>query len=140
MHLNQIKLLLIEPRKPGAIVTNLSNFSADGVHFVWEESDGFVNRYIVRIDDHEQETLDKKPTIDWDQLLLPDTLYNVTITAISYGFSTNYHSFGRRLSVPAIYWIETSSVICKLDYTFFSIKSLSQLFGKQLIRSPESLR
>ncbi|XP_065942458.1 uncharacterized protein [Magallana gigas] len=102
---------ILEPRKPGAIETNLSNFSADGVHLVWEESDGFVNRYIVRIDDHEQETLDKKPTIDWDQLLLPDTLYNVTITAISYGFSTNYHSFGRRLSVPAIYWIEISSVI-----------------------------
>lgn len=122
MHLNQIKLLLIEPRKPGAIETNLSNFSADGVHLVWEESDGFVNRYIVRIDDHEQETLDKKPTIDWDQLLLPDTLYNVTITAISYGYTTNYyHSYGRRLSAPAFYWIETSSVVCKHDYILSSV-------------------
>lgn len=122
MHLNQIKLLLIEPRKPGAIETNLSNFSADGVHLVWEESDGFVNRYIVRIDDHEQETLDKKPTIDWDQLLLPDTLYNVTITAISYRFTTNYyHSYGQRLSAPAFYWIETSSIVCKHDYILSSV-------------------
>uniref|UniRef100_K1QPB6 Alpha-tectorin n=1 Tax=Magallana gigas TaxID=29159 RepID=K1QPB6_MAGGI len=105
---------ILEPRKPGAIVTNLSNFSADGVHLVWEESDGFVNRYIVRIDDHEQETLDKKPTIDWDQLLLPDTLYNVTITAISYGFTTNdYHFYGRRLSLPAASFILTT----KSQYT-----------------------
>lgn len=102
-------LLLTEPRKPGAIITNLSNFSADGVHLVWEESDGFVNRYRVKIDNHEQETLDSKPTIDWDQLLLPDTLYNVTITAISYGFTTNYyHSYGRRLSVPSPSFILTT--------------------------------
>lgn len=100
--------LLIEPRKPGAIVTNLSNFSADGLHLEWEESDGLVNRYRVRIDGIEQETLDSKPVIDWDQLLLPVTLYNVTITAISYGFTTNYHSYGKRESVPSSYWILTT--------------------------------
>lgn len=77
---------------------------------------------MVKIDDHEQETLDSKPTIDWDHLLLLVTRYNVTITAISYGFTTNYyHSYGRRLSAPALYWIETSSVVCKHDYILSSV-------------------
>lgn len=96
-----------EPRKPGAILNNISIFSADGLHLEWEKTDGFVNRYRVKIDDNEQETLDSKPHIDWNKLLLPGTLYNVTITAISYGFTTNYQTYGKRESAPASYWIMT---------------------------------
>lgn len=43
MYLNQIKFLFIELCKFGVIVINLSNFFVDGVYFVWEEFDGFVN-------------------------------------------------------------------------------------------------
>nr|XP_022320309.1 uncharacterized protein LOC111122711 isoform X2 [Crassostrea virginica] len=84
---------ILEPRKPGKVISSLSNFSADGVHLVWEESDAFVNRYRVEIDGHQQTTLDNKPEIDWNRLLLPVTQYNVTITAISYGYVTNYPSY-----------------------------------------------
>lgn len=91
------------------MIENLSNFSADGLHLKWEESDAFVNRYRVIIEDKEQETIDSKPEIKWNKLLLPVTLYNVTITAISYGFTTNYyHSYGKRESAPATYWIMTA--------------------------------
>lgn len=103
-----------EPRKPGAIIENLSNFSADGLHLKWEESDGFVNRYRVKIEDKEKETRDSKPEIYWKELLLPVTLYNVTITAISYGYTSNYYSFGERESAPATFWIMTAE--CRFTY------------------------
>lgn len=61
----------------------------------------------MKIDDHEQETFNKTPEVYWNQLLLPVTLYNVTITAISYGFTTNYQTYGKRESAPASYWIMT---------------------------------
>lgn len=72
----------------------------------------------MKIDDHEQETFNKTPEVYWNQLLLPVTLYNVTITAISYGFSTNYyHFYGKTESVPATYLIKTSSALCKFKST-----------------------
>ena len=103
--------MTIEPRKPGKIISSLSNFSADGLHLVWEESDAFVNRYSVLIDGLRQVTLDSKPEIHWNPLLLPVTQYNVTITAISYGYVTNYPSYGSKESQPAANWIMTTE--CK---------------------------
>ena len=102
-----------EPWKPGKIISNLSNFSADGLHLVWEESDAFVNRYRVEIDGYLQTTLGSKPEIDWNRLLLPVTQYKVKITAISYGYVTNYPSYGRKESQPAANWIMTTE--CKPD-------------------------
>ena len=100
-----------EPRKPRRILPSLSNFSADGVRLVWEESDAFVNRYRVDIDGYQQTTLDSKPEIDWNRLLLPETQYNVTITAISYGYVTNYPSYGRKESLPVRILIQTGNEI-----------------------------
>ena len=70
-----------------------------------------MNRYRVEIDGHQQITLDSKPEIDWNQLLLPVTQYNVTITAISYVFVSNYPFYGRKESQPAANWIMTTE--CK---------------------------
>ena len=109
--LDKLLILITEPRKPGKVISSLSNFSADGVHLVWEKSDAFVNRYRVEIDGHNQQTLDSKPEIHWNRLLLPVTQYNVTITAISYGFVSNYASYGRKESQPAANWIMTTE--CK---------------------------
>ena len=120
MHISFIVLRLIcdsllisatEPWKPGKIISNLSNFSADGIHLVWEESDAFVNGYRVEIDGYLQTTLGSKPEIDWNRLLLPVTQYKVKITAISYGYVTNYPSYGRKESQPAANWIMTTE--CK---------------------------
>ncbi|XP_061189287.1 uncharacterized protein LOC133197327 [Saccostrea echinata] len=101
---------ILEPLKPGPILRDLSNFSADNLYLRWEESgkNSFVNRYKVRIGKREQLTKGSVPEIYWKELLLPVTLYNVTITAISYGTITNYPSYGSRESLPSLYWIETS--------------------------------
>ena len=70
-----------------------------------------MNRYRVEIDGYQQITLDSKPEIAWNRLLLPVTQYNVTITAISYGYVTNYPSYGSKESQPAANWIMTTE--CK---------------------------
>ncbi|XP_062601606.1 uncharacterized protein LOC134263292 [Saccostrea cucullata] len=100
---------ILEPLKPGPILRDLSNFSADNLYLRWEKSgkNSFVNRYKVKIGKREQMTKGNVPEIYWKELLLPVTLYNVTITAISYGFLTNYPSYGSRESLPSLYWIET---------------------------------
>lgn len=107
-----IVYLRTEPRKPGRILLSLSNISADGLRLVWEKSDAFVNRYMVEIDGHQQKTLDSKPEVDWNRLLLPVTQYNVTITAISYGYVTHYPSYGSKESLPVRFLIQTGNEIC----------------------------
>ncbi|XP_055997522.1 uncharacterized protein LOC125648181 [Ostrea edulis] len=100
---------ILEPLRPGPILRRLSNFSADNLYLRWEASgqNSFVSRYRVTIGDRSQQTIASVPEIYWKELLLPVTLYNVTITAISYGYITNYPSYGSRESLPSTYWIET---------------------------------
>ncbi|XP_048727085.2 uncharacterized protein LOC125645542 [Ostrea edulis] len=101
---------ILEPLRPGPILRSLSNFSADNMYLRWEASgqNSFVNRYRVTIGGRSQQTIASVPEIYWEELLLPVTLYNVTITAISYGYITNYPSYGTRESLSSTYWIETT--------------------------------
>ncbi|XP_062579151.1 uncharacterized protein LOC134241081 [Saccostrea cucullata] len=103
--------VILDPVKPGKLVQNLCNRSADYLYLRWEKSgkNSFVNRYRVTIDGRTQITTGYEPEIYWEVLLLPNTQYNVTITAISYGFITNYPSYGSRESLPLSFEIETTS-------------------------------
>ncbi|XP_055997519.1 uncharacterized protein LOC125645547 isoform X2 [Ostrea edulis] len=101
--------IILEPLRPGPILRSLSNSSADNLYLRWEASrqNSFVSRYRVTIGNRSQETTASVPEIYWEELLLPVTLYNVTITAISYGYITNYPSYGTRESLPSTDWIHT---------------------------------
>ncbi|XP_055997524.1 uncharacterized protein LOC125645548 [Ostrea edulis] len=110
MHVDSSYNTILESLRPGPILRSLSNFSADNLYLRWEASgqNSFVNRYRVTIGDRSQQTIASVPEIYWEELLLPVTLYNVTITAISYGYITNYPSYGTRESLPSTDWIHTT--------------------------------
>ncbi|XP_062579175.1 uncharacterized protein LOC134241103 [Saccostrea cucullata] len=100
--------VILAPMPPGPLTT-LSNYSADNLYLRWNDSENnsFVNRYKVMINGHEQMTEGAVPEISWEELLEPFTKYNVTITAISYGYTTNYPWNGTRESSSSEYEIKT---------------------------------
>ncbi|XP_061188887.1 uncharacterized protein LOC133197060 [Saccostrea echinata] len=100
--------VILEPLSPGPLSTSC-NFSADNLFLRWTDSENnsFVNRYKVNIDGYEQMTEGDVPEIFWEKLLMSHNYYNVTITALSYGYTTNYPSYGERESKPSVYTIKT---------------------------------
>lgn len=48
------------------------------------------------------------PEIQWNSLLMPLTVYKVTITAISYGYTINYPTYGSKESPPSVNSIQTT--------------------------------
>lgn len=116
-HLKQAKNLiysfflffLADPTQPGAIIRSQSNFSADNLYLKWEKSStSFVNRYKVTVGDQTQYTRGYLPEIQWNSLLMPLTVYKVTITAISYGYTINYPTHGSKESPPSVNSIQTT--------------------------------
>lgn len=100
--------LILEPLPPGPL-SILSNYSADNLYLRWNvpDIDSHFNRYKVIIDNNTQVTNDNEPEIYWNNLLEPYTKYNVTIYAVSYGYTINYPLNGSRDSLPSIYQIVT---------------------------------
>lgn len=100
---------LADPTQPGAIIRSQSNFSADNLYLKWEKSStSFVNRYKVTVGDQTQYTRGYLPEIQWNSLLMPLTVYKVTITAISYGYTINYPTYGSKESPPSVNSIQTT--------------------------------
>lgn len=87
----------------------LSNYSADNLYLRWNASefDSFVNRYKVSIDGHDQTTDGNEPEIHWNELLEPHKPYNVSIIAISFGYTVNYPLNGSRESRASVKQIVT---------------------------------
>nr|XP_022290316.1 uncharacterized protein LOC111101946 isoform X2 [Crassostrea virginica]XP_022290324.1 uncharacterized protein LOC111101946 isoform X2 [Crassostrea virginica] len=103
------KFIILDPIQPGQIIRSLSNFSADGMLLKWEKSStSFVNRYKVTVGDVTRYTTGYLPEIMWNSLLMPLTVYKVSITAISYGYTTNYPTYGSKESQPFVNSIQTS--------------------------------
>lgn len=75
----------------------------------------------MTIDNKTQYTLGYEPEIRWNSLLMPLEKYNVTIIAVSYGYTTNYPTYGTKESVPSFNPITTTR--CK----FIFISSISDL-------------
>ena len=88
---------------------SLSNYSADNLYLKWNASefDSFVNRYKVSIDGHHQTTDGNELEIYWNELLEPHKWYNVSIIAISFGYTINYPLNGSRESRPSVSLIFT---------------------------------
>lgn len=101
--------LVTEPLPPGPVSDILSNYSADNLYLRWNASefDSFVNRYKVSIDGHDQTTDGNEPEIHWNELLEPHKPYNVSIIAISFGYTVNYPLNGSRESRPSVKQIVT---------------------------------
>ena len=100
---------ILDPIQPGQIIRSLSNFSADGMLLKWEKSStSFVNRYKVTVGDVTRYTTGYLPEIMWNTLLMPLTVYKVSVTAISYGYTTNYPTYGSKESQPFVNSIQTS--------------------------------
>lgn len=83
----------------------------------------------MTIDNKTQYTLGYEPEIRWNSLLMPLEKYNVTIIAVSYGYTTNYPTYGTKESVPSINPITTTR--CK----FIFISSISDLsiLGREML-------
>lgn len=104
-----------DPLQPGAIIRRQNNFSPDDLYLKWEKSStSFVNRYKVTIDNKTQYTLGYEPEIRWNSLLMPLEEYEVTIIAVSYGYTTNYPNYGTKESAPSVSSITTTP--CKLIF------------------------
>uniref|UniRef100_A0A8W8MTE0 Uncharacterized protein n=2 Tax=Magallana gigas TaxID=29159 RepID=A0A8W8MTE0_MAGGI len=101
------KSIIIDPLQPGPIIK--CNRSPDDLYFTWERSStSFVNRYKVTIDNKTQNTTGYEPEIRWKYLLMPSEDYEVTIIAVSYGYTTNYPTYGTKESAPSINHIKTT--------------------------------
>nr|XP_022296650.1 mucin-like protein [Crassostrea virginica] len=100
---------ILEPLPPGPVSDILSNYSADNLYLRWNASefDSFVNRYKISIDGHDQTTDGNEPEIHWNELLEPHKPYNVSIIAISFGYTVNYPLNGSRESRPSVKQIVT---------------------------------
>ena len=91
----------------------------------WEKSlTSFVNRYKVTVGNETKYTTGFLPEIVWNSLLMPLTKYRVSITAVSYGYTTNYPSYGSKESPPYVIFIYTTdSTILYHDYiSYYSLK------------------
>ncbi|XP_078333705.1 uncharacterized protein LOC111101935 [Crassostrea virginica] len=101
--------IILDPIQPGRIIRRLSNFSADGMLLKWEKSStSFVNRYKVTVGNETKYTTGFLPEIVWNSLLMPLTVYKVSISAISYGYTTNYPTYGSKESPLSVNSIQTS--------------------------------
>lgn len=95
-------LVILDPLQPGRIIKSQCNLSPDELYLKWERSStSFVNRYKVTIDNKTQYTTGYEPEIHWNYLLMPLEEYEVTIIAVSYGYTTNYPSYGTKESSPS---------------------------------------
>lgn len=117
-------LVFLDPLQPGRIIKSQCNLSPDELYLKWERSStSFVNRYKVTIDNKTQYTLGNEPEIRWKYLLMPSEDYEVTIIAVSYGYTTNFPTYGTKESAPSINHITTTlckfifiSTICGFDH------------------------
>ena len=112
-------VFILDPLQPGSIIRSLSNFSADGMLLKWEKSStSFVNRYKVTVGDETRYTTGYLPEIVWSSLLMPLTVYKVSITAISFGYTTNYPTYGSKESPPSVNSLQTSdsTILFCLDH------------------------
>ena len=122
--------LILDPIQPGRIIRRLSNFSADGMLLKWEKSStSFVNRYKVTVGNETKYTTGFLPEIVWNSLLMPLTVYKVSISAISYGYTTNYPTYGSKESPLSVNSIQTSDsmILHYHDYTCI-LKFSSNMF------------
>lgn len=107
-----------DPLQPGRIIKSLCNFSPDNLYLTWEKSStSFVNRYKVTIDNKTQSTTGYEPEIHWNSLLMPLEEYDVTIIAISYGYTTNFPTYGTKESSPSFDSFKT--IRCKFNSCIF---------------------
>ncbi|XP_055997755.1 uncharacterized protein LOC125645868 isoform X2 [Ostrea edulis] len=99
---------ILEPLSPGKIDRAESNFSGDHLYLKWENSgqNTFLNHYKVIINGYQQTTFGRFPEIYWKRGLIPGSIYNVTITAVSYGDDTSGPWSGTAESDPYLDWIE----------------------------------
>lgn len=65
----------------------------------------------MTIDNKTQYTLGNEPEIHWNYLLTPEHPYIVMITAVSYGYTTNFPTYGSKESTTFIKEITTKE--CK---------------------------
>lgn len=107
----KIKPLSTEPLSPGKIDRRRSTFSPNQLMLRWERSgqNTFLNHYRVEIDGHQQQTYGSIPKIYWTRQLTPGARYNVTITAVSYGYLVSYPYNGIKESEPVEDWIEVDT-------------------------------
>lgn len=105
--------IIMEPLPPGRLNRKLSNFSANHLFLKWNSPDGntTLNHYKVVIDGYQQQTFGNITEIYWNKKLTPGTLYNVTITTVSYGDAFSGPLYGRAESKPYIDWIEIDASI-----------------------------
>lgn len=108
-------LITLDPLRPCPIIPKQCNLSPDNLYLKWEKwSTGFVNHYKVTIDKKTQITTGYEPEIRWNYLLMSKQEYEVTIIAVSYGYTTNYPSYGTKESSPYVFNITTTR--CKLIF------------------------
>lgn len=113
--ISNIHFCSLDPLQPGAIIRRHSNFSPDDLYLKWEKSSAsFVNRYKVTIDNKTQYTSGNEPEIRWNSLLMPLEEYEVSIIAISYGYTTNFPPYGSKESIPSVNSITTTR--CKFIF------------------------
>uniref|UniRef100_A0A8W8N5D1 Fibrillin-1 n=1 Tax=Magallana gigas TaxID=29159 RepID=A0A8W8N5D1_MAGGI len=100
-----------KPLPPGKIDRKNSIFSPNQLMLRWERSghNTFLNHYRVEIDGHQQQTFGSIPKIYWTKQLTPGARYNVTITAVSYGYLSSDFWYGIKESKPYVDWIETDT-------------------------------
>lgn len=102
--------VFLDPLQPGQLIE--CNKSPDNLYLKWERcSTSFVNRYKVTIDNKTQYTLGNESEIHWNYLLMPEHPYIVMITAVSYGYTTNFPTYGSKESTTSIINIRTKE--CK---------------------------
>ncbi|XP_061182283.1 mucin-like protein [Saccostrea echinata] len=101
--------IILDLYPPGKINRRMSNFSANNVYLRWAEAgqNTFLNHYVVTINGYQQQTFGSFPEIYWTRSLTPGSMYNVTIIAVSYGYSSSGPWHGTKRSEAYIDWIET---------------------------------
>lgn len=108
-------LFTLDPLRPCPIMKNQCNLSPDNLYLKWEKwSTSFVNHYKVTIDKKTQITTGYEPEIRWNSLLMSEHEYEVTIIALSYGYTTNYPTYGTKESAPYVFKIKT--IRCKFIF------------------------
>lgn len=73
-----------------------------------------MNRYKVTIDNKTQYTTGYEPEIRWNSLLMSQHKYEITIIGVSYGYTTNYPTYGTKESAPSVNSITTTR--CKFIF------------------------
>ncbi|XP_062609554.1 uncharacterized protein LOC134271353 [Saccostrea cucullata] len=101
--------IVLDLYPPGKIDRKLSNFSANNLYLTWQRpaQNTILNHYKVIINGHQEQTYGSFPQIYWPKKLNPGSIYNVTITAVSYGSIASGIWAGQKESEAFLDWIET---------------------------------